>query len=219
MEMTPDRWAYTAEYLRKVFGREDALLRQLHEESSAAGLPDISISADVGRLLMMLASMTAGRLAIEVGTLGGYSAIWIARGLALEGRLVTIESDPKHADFAQRQFERAGLADRIEIRRGTALDVLPQLATELKPGAVDVVFLDAIKAEYPAYWKIVRPLIAVGGLLLADNALGSSWWIDQEDDPIRRAVDRFNRLIADDPDFEAVATPMRQGVLIARRMR
>src|SRR5690349_19743333 len=110
---------------------------------------------------MMLAAMTPGRLALEVGTLGGYSSLWIARGLSASGRLITIEMDDHHADFAQRQFTRCGLADRIDIRRGKALHVLPALPGELKPGSVDVVFLDAEKTEYPQYWRLVRPLIAV----------------------------------------------------------
>ena len=85
---------------------------------------------------------------------------------------------------------------------------------------MDVVFLDAIKTEYPAYWKIVRPLIAVGGLIIADNVYGSnSWWIDSIGDPSREAADRFNRLVAGDPDFQAVAIPLRQGVLVGRRVR
>lgn len=220
MDMTDERWRYTGEYSREVFGHQDAHLAGLMTEAVAGGLPDIAVSADVGRLLMILTSMTRGKLAIEVGTLGGYSAIWIARGLAGDGRLITIEREPLYADFAQAQFARAGVADRIEGRRGAALDILPQLATDLEAGSVDVVFLDAVKTEYPDYWAIVRPMIAPGGLILADNVLGAgSWWIDNEDDPSRIAADRFNRLVASDPDFEAVAAPLRQGVLIGRRMK
>jgi len=124
-------------------------------EATAAGLPDIAVSADVGRLLMMLTSMTQARLALEVGTLGGYSGIWIARGLAEGGRLITIEREPNHAAFAQRQFERAAVDDRVEIRMGGALEVLPRLADELGPGSVDVVFIDAEKTEYCEYWESV----------------------------------------------------------------
>jgi predicted O-methyltransferase YrrM len=218
MDMTTERWRYTEAYSNEVFGREDDLLGQLMIEAKAAGLPDIAISADVGRLISMLTSTTRGKLAIEVGTLGGYSAIWLTRGLAPAGKLITIEPEQKHIDFALRQFKRAKLDHRIELRRGTALQILPQLARELPAGSVDVIFLDAIKTEYPEYWRIVRPLIAPDGWLIADNAYGSgSWWIDCEGDPTREAVDTFNRSVAGDRDFESVAIPMRQGLLIARR--
>jgi predicted O-methyltransferase YrrM len=103
MDMTPERWEFTCAYLRGVFGREDEPLAGLHERAAAAGLPDISVSPDVGRLLMILASMCArpgGSLALELGTLGGYSAIWIARGLG--GRLITLEPESAHAAFARR---------------------------------------------------------------------------------------------------------------------
>jgi predicted O-methyltransferase YrrM len=217
MEMTPKRWAYTSDYLQRTFGRSDAHLETLRDEAAAAGLPSIAISGDVGRLLSLLASTTQRRLAIEVGTLGGYSGIWIARGLGT-GRLLTIENEPKHADFAQVQFQKAGLAERVEIRRGSALEELGKMAQELAPGSVDFVFLDADKTEYPDYWRIVRPLIAKGGYLVADNILGSgSWWIDNETHPMRVAADKLSRTVAEDEEFEAVAVSNREGVLIARR--
>jgi predicted O-methyltransferase YrrM len=113
------------------------------------------------------------------------------------------------------------LAAVVELRRGPALQVLPALAAEVGPGSVDLVFIDAVKREYPDYFSVVRPLIAVGGLLVADNVLGSqSWWIDvPPGNPDRDGADRFNRIVAADPDFEAIAVPIREGVLIARRMR
>lgn len=227
MDMTPQRWADTGAYLREVFGRQDEQLATLMPRAVAAGLPDIAVSADVGRLLMILASMTPGdasgrRTAVEVGTLGGYSGIWLARGLGESGRLITIEPEARHADFAQREFEAAGLGSRVEIRRGTGLDELPKLVNELGPGSIDVLFLDALKREYPRYFEVARPLIRRGGLLLADNALGAgSWWIDEPagTNPDRDGADRLNRMVAADPDFEAVCVPIREGVLIARRVR
>ena len=214
MTMTPDRWEFLNDYSQEVFGTEDEHLAGLMTEAVAAGLPDISVGADVGRLLKILTSMTRGLLAVEVGTLGGYSGIWITRGLKPEGRLITIEAEPKHAAFARKQFERAGITDRLEIRPGTGIEVLTDLAVELEPGSVDVLFLDALKNEYSDYFRIARPLIGVGGLVLADNVYGTGFgWIDQG-----QGTDPFNRLIADDPDFEAVAVPLRQGVLIARRL-
>ena len=213
--MRPETWDYLTAYGAEVFGGEDEILRSLTEEAIAAGLPRIAVAPDVGRLLMILASMTRGRLAIEVGTLGGYSGIWIARGLRPDGRLVTIEPDPVHAEFARRQFERAGLAERVDLRHGAGLDVLSDLARDLEQGSVDLLFLDAVKREYTAYFERARPLIAVGGLLVADNVYGvGDGWIDEG-----YGTDSFNRHVAADPDFEVVAIPMREGLLIGRRVR
>ena len=226
MDMTPQRWTSTGSYLREVFGTQDEQLETLTQRATAAGLPDIAISPDVGRLLKLLAGMAGNghgaRLAVELGTLAGYSGIWIARGLAPTGRLITIELESKHADFAQREFDAAGLSRPVDIRRGAAMDVLPSLTRELGAASVDFVFFDAVKREYPDYFKAIRASIAVGGLLVADNALGSqTWWIDETPgrNADRDAVDRFNRMVAADPDFEAVGIPIREGVLVARRVR
>jgi predicted O-methyltransferase YrrM len=228
MQMTPERWEYTCRYLREVFGAQDRHLANLMRDAVAAGLPDIAVSADVGRLLMILTSMTRGRLALEVGTLAGYSGIWIARGLKPGGRLLTIESEPAHAAFAREQFRTSGVEDRVSVREGKALDLLPQLVRELDPGSVDFVFLDAVKEEYPRYWELAKPLIGAGGLIVIDNILGGGcrpggssqggWWIDSAGNPSREAAVKVSRMIANDPDFEAVAVPIREGVLIGRRM-
>src|SRR5690606_19451130 len=108
----------------------------------------------------------------------------------------------------------------VDLRRGAALDLLPGIARECGPASVDLVFLDAAKSEYDRYFDLLRPLIRPGGLLIADNALGSrSWWIDQPpgSHPDRDAADAFNRRLAADPEFDAAAIPLRQGLLIARR--
>jgi caffeoyl-CoA O-methyltransferase len=224
MEMTPERWHATCDYLVSVFGSQDEQLRTLMPRAVTAGLPDIAVSADVGRLLMLLTSMTGGgrgaRRALEVGTLGGYSGIWIARGLAPGGRLITIESEARHADFAGQEFRAAGVGASVEIRRGAALQLLPAVAAAAGPDGLDFVFLDAAKREYPEYFQAIRAAIAPGGLLVADNVLGShTWWIDELPGRIadRDGADRFNRMVAADQDFESVAVPLREGVLIARR--
>lgn len=221
MDMTPARWEYTCSYLQDVFGAQDDQLRTLMPRAIAAGLPDIAVSADVGRLLTILASMCGGgrgaSTIVEVGTLAGYSGIWLARGLNPAGRLITIDIEPRHLAFARAEFDRAGLGARVDTRLGAALDVLPTLAAEFGPASIDLAFIDGVKAEYPDYFRLLKPLIRPGGLLVADNVLGSSWWIDQESDPLRATVDRFNRMVAADPAFQAAAVPIRQGVLIARR--
>jgi predicted O-methyltransferase YrrM len=218
MDLTPERWRATEQYLAEVFGSQDEILAAAVAEAAAGGLPPIAVSAEVGRLLMILTSMTPGRLAVELGTLGGYSGTWIARGLAEDGRLITVDADHHHADVAQRQFDRAGLADRVEIRRGRALEVLDDLEGELGADSVDVAFIDAEKVEYPEYARRLRPLIAPGGLLIADNVLGTGGtWIDDLTHPGMAAVDNMNRMVAAWPDFETVIVPLRQGVLVARR--
>lgn len=218
MEMTPDRWTYTNDYLRRTFGDVDEHLAGLMDEAVRAGIPAISVSPDVGRLLQLLVSTTGGQRVIEVGTLAGYSAIWMARGLRPGGKLYTIEPNEKHAAFAEEQVRKAGVADRVEVIRGTGLEVLERLAKELGPSSVDLVFLDAIKTEYPAYFEKARDLIRPGGWLVADNVLGAGdWWIDDEQHPSRQAVDRLNRTLAADPDFLATLVPLREGVLLARR--
>lgn len=224
MEMTPARWDFTCRYLHEVFGREDDQLAGLMPRAIAAGLPDIAVSADVGRLLLVLTRMAGaeGRgasRALEVGTLAGYSAIWIARGLAPGGRLTTVEIEPRHAGFARREFAAAGVAGRIDLRLGAALEVLPQLAAEWGPGSLDLAFIDAVKSEYTAYARLIKPLLRPGGLLIADNVLGSRGWMDMtpEEYPDRDAVDTFNRMMAADGDFDAAAVPIRQGILIARK--
>lgn len=218
--MTPDRWATTASYLDDVFGQQDEHLAGLMERAAAAGLPDIAVSASVGRLLMLLARMADAKTIVEVGTLAGYSGTWLARGMAHDGRLITIEPVDTHADFAERAFAEAGLGERVTVRRGTGLEVLPRLVDELRPGSVDLVFLDAVKAEYPAYWPHARALVRPGGLVVADNALGSSdWWIGQPagNRAAHDGADGLNRLAAADPDFDAACLPIREGMLVVRK--
>lgn len=213
--MTPERWSYIGDYADDVFGQYDQHLAGLMGRAVEAGLPPIAISADVGRLLKILVSMTPGRLAIELGTLAGYSGIWIARGLADDGKLLTVESEEAHADFAQGEFEEAGVADKVEVVRGAALDVLPALADRVGEKSLDFAFIDARKSEYVDYFLLLKPLMKVGSLYVADNVYATgAGWIDEGE-----GTDDFNRLIASDPDFDAVATPMREGVLIARRSR
>ena len=218
--MTPARWENTERYLREVFGREDDVLRDLHEAAAREGLPDISVSADVGRLLSLLVQTTGARHAVELGTLGGYSGVWIARALRPDGRLVTVDVDPRRSAFARAWFEKAGVSARVEIVTGAALDVLPGVLKNIGSAGLDVAFFDAVKTEYLDYFRAVRDAINPGGLVIADNALGSNqWWIDTPESADQRAVDAFNRAVASDPDFETACVPIRQGVLIARRRR
>lgn len=219
IDMTNDRWRHTCEYLDSVFGEQDEHLAGLMPRAIEAGIPDIAVSASVGRMLMTLAGLVDARLIVEVGTLAGYSGIWLARGLSDGGKLVTIEPNELHAGFAQKMFEEAGVAASVEVVRGYGTPVLEQMAGE-RAGTVDLVFLDAIKSEYPDYLPHAKKLLRPGGLLVADNMLGGGdWWIDERpgENESRDAADRVNRLVAADEGFEAFCVPLREGVMVARK--
>lgn len=237
MDMTPDRWAGTTAYLRSVFGhveREENAkqLATLMERAVAAGLPDISVSPEVGRLLKVLTLMvcsgreSTGRV-LEVGTLGGYSGLWIASALPYGGRLFTIEADDKHEDFAKREFDKAGVSRSVQIVSGLALNVLPRLSVEMGGNSLDMAFIDADKREYPDYARLIKPMLRVGGILVADNALASGEWCLGDDPstesaksrPYREGADRMNRMLSDDQDFETTCVPIGHGVLIAVKVR
>lgn len=222
--MKQTRTEHLSSYIAEVFAKEDPQLASLMSRAVADGLPDIAVSPATGKLLSMLARMAGqggARQAVEVGTLAGYSAIWLTRGMAPGGKLTTIELNPKHADFASREFARAGLSARIQIRRGPAIEQLSIIAKTMPQGSIDLLFLDAVKTEYSEYFKIMRPMIRNNGLVLADNVLGSSTW--RMDDAAgssadRDAVDAFNRMVASDVGFESVVVPVGYGVLVARKI-
>jgi caffeoyl-CoA O-methyltransferase len=201
----------TGEYISALFAREDELLLALREEADRTGLPPIAISPDEGRLLQVLLTSINARSVLEVGTLGGYSAIWMARVLPPDGRLVTIEIEPSHARFAERYVERAGLSDRVEVRIGRALDLLPAFDGE----KFDVMFLDADKEPLVTYLEWAFRLVRPGGFVIADNALWGGRVFDQEaDDEKTVAVREFNRRLATDPRVVGIVVPTHDGVAI-----
>jgi len=201
----------TGDYISSLFAREDELLISLREEADRTGLPPISISPDEGRLLQVLLRAINAKRVLEVGTLGGYSAIWMARALPRDGELLSIELDPDHAAFATRYIARAGLASRVRIRVGRALDVLPALDGEL----FDAVFLDADKEPLPTYLDWALRLVRPGGLIMADNALWGGKVIDPNiDDAATRAVREFNQRFASEPRLTGIVVPTHDGVAI-----
>lgn len=222
MEMTPHRWEATSNYLSEVFGRPDWQLTTHRDRARQAGLPDIAVSPDVGRLLLLLTSLAnsgkGASVAIEVGTLGGFSGIWIARGLAPGGRLYTIEPEKRHAAFARAEFHAAAVADRVTLIEAPAPGAISELAQRLDPASVDLLFLDAIKSDYKAYVEAAEPMLKPGALVIADNALGSGdWWIDTPpgQNAARDAVDAFNRWMT--TRYDCACVPIREGVLMARK--
>jgi caffeoyl-CoA O-methyltransferase len=200
------------DYIVGLFGAEDELLASLREEADRTGLPPIAISSDEGRLLQVLLTSIGARRVLEVGTLGGYSAICMARALPPGGRLISIEINDKHAEFARRYIARAGLADRIDVRVGRALDVLPALDGE----KFDAIFLDADKEPLPTYFDWALRLVRPGGLVIADNALwGGRVYDGDESDDKTRGVREFNRRMATDPRVLGIIVPTHDGVAVA----
>jgi predicted O-methyltransferase YrrM len=163
-------WTAVDEYVASVCLSPDPALDAALESSRAAGLPAINVSAPQGKLLHLLARMIGARTILEIGTLGGYSAIWLARALPPGGRLVTLEYEQKHADVARGNLERAGLADRVDIRVGPAIQTLPTLEAE-GAGPFDLVFIDADKTGYPDYWPWALRLSRPGAVIIADNVV------------------------------------------------
>src|SRR5215218_3243170 len=201
----------TGEYISGLFAPEDEILASLREEADRTGLPPIAISADEGRLLQVLLTAVGARRVLEVGTLGGYSAIWMARALPPDGRLLSIELEPRYAEFARRYLARAGLVDRVAVRVGRALDLLPALDGE----RFDAVFLDADREPLPTYLDWALRLVRPGGLIVADNALRGGRVADaRAADASTLAVREFNRRLATDPRLTGIVVPTHDGVAI-----
>jgi predicted O-methyltransferase YrrM len=178
----------------------DPILDAALADSAAAGLPAINVAPNQGKLLMLLAQMAGARRILEIGTLGGYSAIWLARALPKDGQLVTLEYAPKHAEVARRNIARAGFKDQVEVKVGAASDILPGLA-----GPFDFIFIDADKTGYPDYFRQAVRLSRPGTVIVADNVVRGGRVLQPGDDPNALAVRRMNELIAAEPRVAATA--------------
>ncbi|MGJ5897297.1 O-methyltransferase [Streptomyces niveiscabiei] len=173
-------WASVDGYFEEELGLRDEVLTAALRESEAAGLPPISVSAGQGKLLRLLAELQGARRILEIGTLGGYSTICLARALPEDGRLVTLEYSRKHADVAERNIARAGLDKIVEVRVGEALTSLPLLADE-NPPPFDLVFIDADKANNPHYVEWALKLTSAGALIIVDNVVRGGRVLDADD--------------------------------------
>jgi predicted O-methyltransferase YrrM len=168
--MSESTWSDVDGYIeRNLVPKDDGLARALRA-SVGAGLPEIQVSPAQGRLLHLLVAGLGARRILEIGTLGGYSSIWMARALPSEGRILSLEKEPKHAEVARRNFEGAGVADKVEVRVGSALETLPALAAE-KPAPYDLVFIDADKPNTPAYFDWAVRLTHRGSMIVVDNVV------------------------------------------------
>jgi predicted O-methyltransferase YrrM len=182
----------------------DTALQATVEATRAAGIPEIQVSPTQGKFLMLLAATLGARSALEVGTLAGYSTIWLARGLAAGGRVVTLERSEKHAEVARSNLQRAGVADRSQVRVGDANDSLKQLIAE--HADFDLVFIDADKKGYPAYLTAALQLTHAGSVIVADNVVRDGRVLDEaSDDADIRGIRRYIEMLAAEPRLLSTA--------------
>jgi predicted O-methyltransferase YrrM len=197
--MSEAQWTAVDRYFADELLPDDPVLDAALEASVAAGLPSINVTPNQGMILHILARAIGAKRILEIGTLGGYSTIWLARALPADGRLITLEADSKHADVARANLARAGLADIVEVRLGRALDTLPQLASNGE-GPFDLVFIDADKLNNAAYFEWALRLTRPGSLIIVDNVVRGGDVIDTaSDDPGVRGVRRFIERVAEEP--------------------
>ncbi len=200
-------------YIDQLFAQEDDALRWAREESQRNGLPAISVSPHEGALLQFLLRSVGAKKAVEIGALGGYSGIWLARGLAADGRLYTLELSGKHAQVARSSFARAGLGDRVTLIEGDALQSLQKLSKE---GPFDFVFIDADKGGYPAYFAWAAQNLRAGGMVTAHNALRGGRVINPQSED-EKVIANFNRTLAEHPDFFGLVLNIGDGTAVGIR--
>jgi caffeoyl-CoA O-methyltransferase len=206
------------DYIEERFAPQDEALEAALREARRAGLPQIQVSPNEAKLLQLLAEMVGARRILEVGTLGGYSAIHFGRALPEDGTLISLEIDERHAEVARKNVERTGLSSKVEIRVGDARELLARI-TENAEGPFDVVFIDADKEGYPEYLEWALKLTRHGSLILGDNTIRGGSILDPRDDSAR-ATSEFNERIAGDPRLSAILLPILReridGLTIAR---
>jgi len=203
--MNQAQWTAVDRYITEMLVRPDSTMDAVLQASAAAGLPPANVSPNQGKLLQLLARTLGARRVLEIGTLGGYSAIWLARALPAGGRVITLEADVKRAEVARANFARAGVADMVQLRVGLALDTLPQLAAE-GCGPFDLVFIDADKQNNPEYLTWALELSRTGSLIIVDNVVRAGAVVDPaSEDAAVQGVRRLNERLAAEPRVSAVA--------------
>jgi len=194
--MAQDQWTAVDSYIEKLFIAPDFALEAALNSSKAAGLPTINVSPAQGKLLHLLARMQGAHKILELGTLGGYSTIWLARALPADGRLISLEIDPKRAEIARANIARAELASVVEIRVGRATDSMQRLLTE-SSGTFDLIFIDADKPSYAEYLQWALKLSRAGTLILADNVIRKGAVADPAStDENVQGIRKFNEALA-----------------------
>ena len=203
--MPQDQWTAIDRYITDALLPPDAALEAALAASDAAGLPDIAVAPNQGRMLELLARSIGARAILEIGTLGGYSTIWLAKALAADGRLISLEFDPRHAEVARANIARAGLSGQVEVRVGRAIDSLPVIESEGR-GPFDLVFIDADKPSNPDYFAWALKLTRPGSLIIVDNVVRAGAVADAaSQDPMVLGVRRMNAMIAAEPRVLATA--------------
>lgn len=206
--MSQNLWNRVDRYFTDLLVPSDPVLEAALRDSSAAGLPPISVTATQGKLLHILARAQKARKILEIGTLGGYSTIWLGRALPKSGRLISLEADPKHAKVAKANIDRAGLSKIVEVRLGLAQDTLPQLLRQRR-GPFDLTFIDADKPGYPEYFKWAVKLSHPGSLIVADNVVRDGAILDRSSDDLNvKGIREFNEVLAKEPRVIATAVQM-----------
>jgi predicted O-methyltransferase YrrM len=206
-----EHWTSIDRYITDQLVPTDPALEAALRDSDAAGLPSIAVTPNQGKLLELLARMQGAQTILELGTLGGYSTIWLARALPAGGRLITLEANPQFAEVARANIARAGVEEVVELRMGAALETLPQLHAE-GGGPFDLIFIDADKQNYPGYFewslKLSRPgTVIIGDNVVRDGAILDPDAYDQEHgNEVIKGVRRFYELVADEPRVSANAT-------------
>lgn len=200
---------YVAAHTRQ----EDPFLSELKAAAREAGLPQIAIAPEQASFMQVLLALQGAREVVEVGTLGGYSAISMARALPAEGRVRTIEVEPKHADFARDWVARSDVAGRVEVHTGAGVDLLPTFAA----ASADAAFLDADKVNYPRYLEECLRIVRPGGAILVDNAFAFGHLLaEEEGSPSVEAIRAFNGQVAADPRLHGVLVPLGDGLWVCR---
>lgn len=201
--MSQETWSAVDDFIGETLAGDDEALRGAVEAAAAADLPAIAVSPPQGKLLNLLARTLGARTILEFGTLGGYSTIQLARALPDDGRLVSLEFSPEYAEIARGSIERAGLAERVEVRVGPALEALPALAEE-GFGPIDFTFIDADKVNTPSYFSWALDHTRPGGLIVADNVVRDGTLADAGDpDPATKAQRRFHEMVAEEARVSA----------------
>ncbi len=190
-------------YISDLFIPPDEALTAAEQSHRLENLPPINVSPNLGKLLYLLAKLSNAKKILEVGTLAGYSTIWMARALPENGRLITLEIDPHHAEVAKKNIDRAGLSSKVDIRIGKAIDLLPQLVQD-KTGPFDMIFIDADKPPYAEYFEWALKLSRPGTLIIADNVIRDGKVLDQRNnDPMVKGAQRFNKALAENRKVSA----------------
>lgn len=205
--MNPELFRAIDGYVESLFVEDDPILTQGLADASAAGLPQIQVSPNQGKALYLLTKMCRARRVLEIGTLGAYSTTWLARAIAENGKVVTLELDRKHADVARRNLDRAGVGSRVAIEVGPAADTMRRLIAE-KVEPFDVIFIDADKPGYSEYLDLSLQLSRSGTVILADNLIRDGAVMDENPgDENARAARLFTAKLAADPRLESIIVP------------